>query len=147
VSAPPAGGACHRIAGTLDRRSQIGHHLEQPLTVAKRSREFLQVVVAELRQDVEADIVFFERPRVLSQTLPFELLGDPDLVRCAPCGNHERHRIHIDFYAFIGVPRCLRCEVRHTCATSAGPLKAGTTFGAALTEGLGVAWQEFTATA
>jgi hypothetical protein len=146
VSAPPTSGACHRIAGTLERRSQIGHHLEQPLTVAKRSREFLQVVVAELRQDVEANVVSFERPRVLSQTVPFELPGDPDLVRCAPCGNHARHRIHIELYAFIAVPRCLRCEVRHTCATSAGPLKAGTTFGAASNRRPRRSVEEFTAT-
>src|SRR5918996_823072 len=92
---PPSGGACYGMAGALQRHSQIGDRLEQPLTVAKRHPELLQVLVAELRQDVEADVVFFERPRVLTQTLPFQPLGDPDLVRCAPCGHHATESIQI----------------------------------------------------
>jgi hypothetical protein len=80
---PPSGGACLGIASALQRHPQIGDRLEQPLTVAKRHPELLQAVVAELRQDVEADVVFFERPRVLIQTLLFQPLGDPDLVGCA----------------------------------------------------------------
>src|SRR5918995_6608400 len=92
---PPSGGAYNRIAGALQRHLQIGDRLEQPLTVAERHPEFLQVLVAEPRQDVEADIMFFERPRVLTQTLPFQPPGDPDLVRCAPCGHHATELIQI----------------------------------------------------
>jgi hypothetical protein len=46
-------------------------------TVGERHPEFLQVLLVELRQDVEADVVFLKRLRVLSQTLPFQPLGDP----------------------------------------------------------------------